>query len=177
MKKETITQKSIVLIGFMGAGKTTVGMELAKQYGRPFIDTDEEIEKAFGMPATEIFQTHGERAFRKKEKEVITAYARQPGNIISVGGGAFLQEELKEVCMSNSIVIFLEISWPYWQDRLSVLIDTRPVLQGKSIKEIQELFEQRQQVYRSHHLKVNTDNLTPEQTAQHIFTELQQQEH
>ncbi|MFC2947227.1 shikimate kinase [Virgibacillus sediminis] len=174
MKEGQITQKSVVLIGFMGAGKTTIGEELANQTGRSFIDTDQEIEKYFGMPATEIFQSRGEEAFRQKEKEVIINYAEQQGYIISVGGGAFLQEEIKETCLSNSVVAFLDISWPSWKERLSLLIDTRPVLQGKTMDEIQQLFEERQKIYRSsHHIEVKTDDFSPEQTAENIIKQLQ----
>lgn len=169
----TNKEKSIVFIGFMGVGKTTVGKELAKKLSRRFIDIDEEIENEFNMPATEIFKTFGEKAFREKEKSLITHFSKQNLNIISVGGGAFLQDEIREICLTNCMVIFLEMSWELWVDRIPLIIDTRPVLQGKSMDEIKDLFDKRHESYSTHHVKVLTDHMTPEDAADYIIETLE----
>lgn len=91
-KPRSYREKSIVFIGFMGSGKTTIGERVAKKLYRDFIDIDEEIEKEYGMPVTEIFRVHGEETFRAKEKEMITRLSTQPLKIISVGGGAFMNQ-------------------------------------------------------------------------------------
>lgn len=166
--------KNIVLIGFMGAGKTTVGKIVAGKLSRDFVDIDEEIEREFQIPTTEIFKQYGETFFRKKEKEVIEKYCRQKQKIISAGGGAFLQEEVRDICLNECTVFFLDLSWDSWKDRISLLIDSRPVLQGKSMDEIKALFYNRQSSYEKSHYKVLTDNLNPEETADSIIHLLQE---
>lgn len=164
-----VNEKSIVLIGFMGVGKSTVGQILANQLKRDFIDTDKEIEKQYQMPVTKIFETFGEATFRKKEKELITDLCQQKQKIISVGGGAFLQPEIRQICLEQTIVIYLDISWKVWRERLDILIATRPVLQGRSLEEIEELFYKRKEFYSEHHIKILTDHLSPEKIVENIM--------
>lgn len=171
-RKGSLKEKSIVFIGFMGVGKTTIGKLVAKKLYRDFIDIDEEIEKEFKMPVSQIFNEIGEKAFRQKEKEMIIEQCRQKLHIISVGGGAFLQEEIRQECLSSCIVFFLDLSWESWKERISMIIDSRPVLQGKTIEEIEELFYKRQEVYSAHHSKISTDNHEIEEVADYIVTSL-----
>lgn len=168
----SLREKSIVFIGFMGAGKTTVGQLVAKKLYRSFIDIDQEIEKEFEMPTSEIFKTFGEETFREKEKNMIDLFSKQKLKIISVGGGAFLQEEIRNICLSNCIVFYLDISWDSWKERLNILIDSRPVLQGRSLEEIEELFNKRQNTYSFHNSKLNTDNLESEEIADYLIESL-----
>ncbi len=168
-----VNTKSIILIGFMGVGKTTLGEELAKKLNRTFIDIDSEIESAYGMQTVDIFKDYGEEEFRKAEKAQIKKACATNGKIISVGGGAFLQEDIRSFCMENAIVLFLHISWDAWKDRISLLIDTRPILQGKNMHEIKKLFNERQAIYKDHHLKVNIDHLNVLEAVEIIEEELQ----
>ncbi|ARK31210.1 shikimate kinase [Halalkalibacter krulwichiae] len=165
-------EKSIVFIGFMGVGKTTIGKLVAQKLYRSFIDIDQEIEKEYGMPIPEIFQTIGEKAFREKEKETISRFCQQKLKVISLGGGAFLQEEIREMCLSNCIVFALDISWDRWKERLNIIIDNRPVLKGRSIDEIEELFYSRQEIYSNHNSKLVTDDLDVEEVADYITESL-----
>lgn len=167
-----LKEKSIVFIGFMGVGKTTIGRLVAKKLYRDFVDIDEEIEKEFNMPVSQIFSEIGEKVFREREKELIIKKCRQKLHIISVGGGAFLQEEIRKECLSSSIVFFLDLSWESWRDRISLIIDSRPVLQGKTLAEIEELYYKRQEVYSNHHSKIRVDNLNMEEIANHIVDSL-----
>ncbi|MFJ7640751.1 shikimate kinase [Peribacillus sp. NPDC097225] len=156
----------------MGVGKTTIGQKVAKKLYRDFIDIDQEIEKEFNMPTTEIFKRFGEKTFREKEKEVIERFSQQKLKILSLGGGAFLQEDIRDICLSNCIVFYLDLSWDYWKERISLLIDSRPVLQSKSLEEIEDLFKTRQEVYSYHHSKVNTNNLDVDEVADFIVDSL-----
>ncbi|MFJ7680448.1 shikimate kinase [Peribacillus sp. NPDC097264] len=156
----------------MGVGKTTIGQKVAKKLYRDFIDIDQEIEKEFNMPTTEIFKKFGEKTFREKEKEVIERFSQQKLKILSLGGGAFLQEDIRDICLSNCIVFYLDLSWDYWKERISLLIDSRPVLQSKSLEEIEDLFKTRQEVYSYHHSKVNTNNLDVDEVADFIVDSL-----
>ncbi|RLL46615.1 shikimate kinase [Oceanobacillus piezotolerans] len=173
MKDLALREKNIVLIGFMGVGKTTIGKEVAKRLYRDFLDIDEVIEKEYGMPTRQIFENFGEKEFRQKEKDTIVDLCHnQRLKVISVGGGAFLQEEIKEACLSKCIVFFLDLSWDAWQDRISSIIDSRPVLQGKNREDMRHLFDQRQPIYKDHHYKVTTDNLNVNEVADFIVDRL-----
>ncbi|WP_257985082.1 shikimate kinase [Bacillus sp. T33-2] len=158
----------------MGAGKTTVGELIAQKINRKFIDVDAEIEKEYNMPVSQIFSQIGEKAFREKEKDFITKISRNKSLVISLGGGAFLQDEIRKICLSSCIVLFLDISWENWKERISLLIDSRPVLQGKSAGEIKQLFDDRQEIYSHHHLKVQTDNRDACEVAECIIHLLKQ---
>jgi shikimate kinase len=167
-----LREKSIVFVGFMGVGKTTIGRRVAKKLYRDFTDIDEVIEKEYGMPTTEVFKMFGEQKFRQREKEIIVQLSKQPLNIISVGGGAFLQDEIRKACLENCLVFYLDLSWDSWKERISLIIDSRPVLQGKSLEEIEELFYSRQSAYSLHNSKVQTDNLDVEEIADYITDSL-----
>lgn len=165
-----IREKSLVFIGFMGVGKTTVAKLVAKKLYRDFIDIDEEIEKEYGMATTDIFNQFGEKEFREKEKDYVFHYCKQPLKVISLGGGAFLQDDIREFCMDNSIVFYLDISWDSWKDRLHMLVDSRPVLQDKSMEDIEKLFHERKTSYKKHNSKLMTDSYDPEEVAEYIIS-------
>lgn len=171
-KNTSLRMQSIVFIGFMGVGKTTIGQKVARKLYRDFIDIDQEIEKEFNMPTTEIFKKFGEKAFREKEKSVIESLSQQQLKIISVGGGAFLQEDIRNICLTNCIVFYLDLSWEYWKERIGLLIDSRPVLQSRSLEEIEKLFYTRQEIYSYHHSKVNTNDLDVDEVADFIVDSL-----
>lgn len=168
-----LREQNIVLIGFMGVGKTTIGSHLARKLYRDFVDIDQEIEQEYNMPTTEIFKTYGEQRFREIEKEhILKLCSNTRLKIISVGGGAFLQEEVKKACLASSIVFFLDLNWNSWKDRLKMLIDTRPNLQSKTLEEIEELFHSRQNIYAVNHSKIDTDQLDAEEVADYIIQTL-----
>lgn len=164
-----IREKNIVLIGFMGVGKTTVGQLVAKKLYRDFIDVDQEIEKIHNMPVSQIFQEMGETQFRQMEKEfIINACTNTRLKIISLGGGAYQQPEIRKVCLENCLVFFLDLSWDNWKDRLPLIIDSRPVLQNKSLDEIEKLYFSRMEAYSLHNSKISTNDLDPETAADYI---------
>ncbi|GIM46888.1 shikimate kinase [Collibacillus ludicampi] len=164
-----IREKNIVLIGFMGVGKTTIGKLVAQKLYRDFIDVDEEIEKIYKIPITQIFKELGEKEFRKFEKEFIVNTCSQTKlKVISLGGGAFLHEEVRNVCLSRCIVIYLDLSWESWKERLPLIIDSRPVLQNKTLEEIEEIFFKRREAYALHNSKICTNDLPPETVADSI---------
>ncbi|MFD2629119.1 shikimate kinase [Oceanobacillus kapialis] len=165
-------KKSIALTGFMGVGKTSIGKALAKKMGRQLIDIDSEIEKEVQLPVPEIFRLYGEEYFREKEKNVIDRYRQQDKKVLSLGGGAFLQPEVKDKCLESCYVIHLGLSWDKWTERCEQLIETRPVLQGKSMEEMKKLYYEREKIYLDYHLKVNTDNMSIDEVAEEIIRSL-----
>ena len=171
-RNDSLKEKSIVFIGFMGVGKTSIGKAVAKKLYRDFIDADQEIEKEYGMPVSKIFEQLGEKTFREKEKELVVNLCKRKLHIISLGGGSFLQEEIKKACLENCIVVYLDLTWESWKERLHMLIDSRPILQGKSLEEMETLFYERKQIYIDHHLKVLTDQQEIEEVADYIVESL-----
>ncbi|WP_152655194.1 shikimate kinase [Oceanobacillus sp. CFH 90083] len=172
MNKIPLREQSIVLIGFMGVGKTTIGQVVAQKLYRDFIDIDEEIERRFQMPPKEIFAQYGEATFRRYEKEIISEICHKRLKVISLGGGAFLQKEVRDICLATTTIFFLDLSWDSWKDRISLLMDSRPVLQGKNMEEIKQLFDDRQPIYGQHHSRVLTDNQQVEEVADYIVDSL-----
>lgn len=166
----SVPERNVVLIGFMGAGKTTVGKILADRLSREFIDVDELIASERGMPVTEIFKTLGEAAFRRMEKAYIKDLcSNKRCAVLSLGGGAFLQEEIREFCLSSADVVFLDIPWESWKSRLPLIRDSRPILQNKTDEEVKALYDARQAIYTQHHFKVNAGDRTPEAAAQDLI--------
>ena len=165
--------KNIVLIGFMGVGKTTVGRMLAEMLSWEFLDSDHVIEQKYRMPITEIFRKYGEPEFRRAERETIEELCtKHQRKVISLGGGAYAQDAVRDVCLRHCIVIYLDLSWRQWQKRRPMLAENRPILQTRTNKEIRDLFETRKQYYAHHHLKVRTDGMKSEQVARFIYRRL-----
>lgn len=166
-------EKNIIFIGFMGVGKTTIGKLVAEKLYRSFIDIDSEIETEFNMSIPDIFDKYGEKVFREKEKELILKHSNERLKVISIGGGAFLQEEIRDVCLRTSIVFLLDMSWESWEKRIDKLIDSRPILQNLSREGMRELFYKRQNIYAQHHLKYNTDHQSSEEVSDKIIESLE----
>src|ERR1700720_1066830 len=101
-------QRLIVLVGMMGAGKSTIGRRLAGRLGLPFLDADTEIEAAAGMSIPDIFETHGEPHFRDGEARVIARLLDSGPAVLATGGGAFLREETRNRIGSKAVSIWLK---------------------------------------------------------------------
>jgi len=163
---------NIILIGFMGAGKTTLAKWMAKNKNMTFIDTDELIEKQENRPIKEIFAKEGENYFRDLETKTIKELARTAKNsVISVGGGLVLREENVKILRSMGEIVFLETSKHELLKRLSDSKD-RPLLQGVDLsKKIDELMEAREDIYlRAATIKVNTNDRDMERIYKEIVS-------
>lgn len=99
--------RPLVLVGLMGAGKTTVGRRVATRLGVPFRDADEEIELAANMRVSEIFATLGEPAFRDGERRVIERLLAEPAHVLATGGGAFMNAQTRELIRESAISVWL----------------------------------------------------------------------
>lgn len=164
------SDRNIVITGFMGTGKTTVGQLVAESLGRPFIDTDVEIVKQTGMTVQEIFAKEGESGFRHIERRLCRFLAAQRGLVIATGGGMLVDAGNRDVMLASSSVICLTAAPDVILERLKDEADTRPLLRG----DWRALLEQRQSAYETIPIQVDTTDKTPEQVAQEIV-ELWQQ--
>ncbi len=124
------TGKPIVLVGLMGAGKTTVGRRLAQRLRLPFVDADAEIESAAGMSVSDIFAKFGEPHFRDGERRVIARLVDGTPKVIATGGGAFINDETRALILDQAISIWLDAEPAVLADRVRRR-DTRPLLRGK----------------------------------------------
>ena len=162
-------KKQIVLIGMMGSGKTTVGKQLAELLGWTFIDLDEEIEKRENKKISQIFNDNGEQYFRKTEKEAIKEFINNEKTILSLGGGAFENEESQKLLKEKSTVIFLKASCQKIFERIKNEIH-RPLLHKNfSIETIEFILQKRQKNYEKAHYKIVTDNKTPQEITNDIL--------
>ena len=139
--------ENIYLIGLMGAGKTTIGRQLATALKVPFYDSDKAIEEGTGVDIPTIFEYEGEKGFREREQKMLARLIEIDGIVLATGGGAILHEKNRQVLKKNGFVVYLECSVEHILKRTRR--DTkRPLLQSDNPKEsIETLFEQREAFY------------------------------
>jgi shikimate kinase len=141
------TGKPIVLIGLMGVGKTTVGRRLAQRMRLPFADADAEIEAAAGMTVADIFERFGEPYFRDGERRVIARLIDGTPKVVATGGGAFLNEQTRQLILDQAVAIWLDAEPHVLADRVRRR-DTRPLLRGRDAAEVlAELAQVRNPIY------------------------------
>ncbi|WP_321395777.1 shikimate kinase [Emcibacter sp.] len=139
--------KSLALVGLMGAGKTTVGMRLARRLGIPFVDSDAEIEVAAGHTISEIFEKFGEQNFRDGERKVIDRLISGPNIVLGTGGGAFMDENTRKTLKAKAITIWLRADIELLVERTSRR-NTRPLLKKGNPRQIlRDLAAKRYPVY------------------------------
>jgi shikimate kinase len=160
---------SIVLVGLMGAGKSTVGRRLAARLGLAFADSDEEIERAAGRSINEIFQRFGESEFRDGERRVIARLVAGPPKVIATGGGAFMNENTRTLILGNCISVWLDADVATLAERVSRR-DTRPLVSGKDPHQVlRDLAERRNPFYALAHIHVRGERLPHDRTVDQIL--------
>ncbi|WP_422345961.1 shikimate kinase [Parasphingorhabdus sp.] len=165
-------EKPLVLIGLMGVGKTTVGRRLAKRLNLPFVDADEEIEKAADLKIAEIFERFGEDYFRDGERRVIARLMEADRQVIATGGGAFMNDETRELILSKATAIWLDADIDILVNRVSRR-DTRPLLRNGDPEAIlRELAAKRNPVYAMAHHHVTGNDAPHDLTVENIIKAL-----
>jgi shikimate kinase len=165
-------RKTLVLVGLMGAGKSSVGRRLAARLGLPFIDADQEIEAAAGMTIEEIFARHGEPAFRDGERRVIARLLDNPAHVLATGGGAFMDARTRALIRERAISIWLHAELDELVRRVSRRTD-RPLLKGGDPRAVLErLIAERYPVYAEADVTVPSSIGSAEETVDRIIERL-----
>lgn len=168
--------RCIVLVGLMGVGKSTVGRRLAKRLGIPFVDSDEEIEKAADHKIAEIFDRFGEASFRDGERRVIARLIGGPPKVVATGGGAFLDDRLRALILETCVAIWLDADVETLAERVSRR-SHRPLLRGKDpLSLLSDLAAIRNPIYAEAHLHIQSQSMPHDRAVDRIvegLTELE----
>lgn len=162
MEKETeeFIDRPVVMVGLMGAGKTSVGRALARRLGIPFVDSDKEIEAAAGCSVVDIFSMYGEEEFRRVEQRVIERILDTPPalKVISTGEGAFITPAIRQMVLDRALSIWLKADLDLLVKRTGAR-DTRPqLLNTDSRKILEQLISERYEIYAQADITVETSD-------------------
>ena len=165
-----IKVKNIVLIGFMGTGKSTVGRILAGKLNRRFIDTDKEIEKLTGITVARLITNYGIIRFRSEETLLIKKLTQEENQVIATGGGTLLNPENDRLLRQNGIIICLTASPEVIHNRVKRKKKERPLLaKGDLMEQIKILTEERREIYQKADFTADTGNGSLEATVKSII--------
>jgi shikimate kinase len=169
-------KKTVVLVGMMGAGKTSVGRRLAATLGVPFRDADIEIEAAAGCTISDIFELFGEEAFRAGERKVLTRLLREAPHVLATGGGAFMDAGTRTKIRERAISVWLKADIDLLLERVARK-DHRPLLQNADRRAVLEnLLRLREPVYAEADITVLSDDGPHETVVKRIIAALEQRE-
>jgi shikimate kinase len=166
---------NVILIGFMGSGKTTIGRVLAQRLGLTLVDLDKEIEQQVGKSIAAIFAEEGELAFRQRETAMLNDVLAQSNQVISTGGGAVLAAHNREQMATHGIVVLLRSDVDVLLQRLQN-DKSRPLLQGDARANIARILEERKDAYNFAELEIDSGRLTVEEAVRTIADYYQQKQ-
>ena len=164
--------RRIVLTGFMGSGKTTVGPLVAARLGWHFIDADDVIEAEAGATIAELFARHGEAAFRERERAAIARLAADDALVLALGGGAIENQETRALLMASegTLLVHLEVDLATTLARCAGTEVTRPILGDRA--NLEARYRRRLPLYRTAHVSIAADALAPDEVADAVLQAL-----
>jgi shikimate kinase len=167
-------RRSVVLIGMMGAGKSSIGRRLAQRLGLPFVDADAEIEAAHaGVTIAEIFASYGEPYFRSGEQRVIARLLDSGPQVLATGGGAYMNAETRAGIAQKGISVWLKADFEVLMKRVKRRSTAdRPMLQGDPAQRIRHLMEERYPVYATADMTVMSRDVAHDTIVTEIIAEL-----
>ncbi len=158
----------------MGAGKTTVGRLLAESLQRPFYDTDSYLEATTGRTIDDFFLQQEEPEFRRLEAEAVAELLRRGPAVVALGGGALLDPRSRDIVRERALLVHLDVPWEDLRNRLSTFVETRPLLRGKKLAEVNRLYLERLPTYASTAaLRIDGGGLSPAQVAAEVLRALE----
>lgn len=170
--RKQLGPRSLVLVGMMGAGKTTIGRRLAKKLGLSFVDADSEIEAAAGMKIPDIFEMFGESGFRDGERRVIERLIKAGPHVLATGGGAFLNAQTREAIKENGLSIWLKAELHVLMERVKRK-ESRPLLLNANLEEtMRRLLEERSATYALADVVVESNDNTHDKVVASILEAL-----
>lgn len=173
MTASIAVDRPIVLVGLMGAGKSCIGRRLATRLGLNFTDADREIEQAAGCSIPEIFERHGEAAFRDGERRVILRLLDGGPHVLATGGGAFMDSRTREAIREKALSIWLRADLELLARRVQRRND-RPLLQVADPKaKLAELMAERYPVYAEADITVDSQDGPPEATVERVMAAIE----
>jgi len=164
---------NVILVGFMGAGKSVCGRLLARRLGRCFVETDEMIAAVEGRSIPEIFRDAGETRFRQLEGDTLESLKLKSGDVIATGGGTPCREGRMELLRELGTVVWLDGDVQELHARASQ-VGNRPMLEGRTLAEIEELYRSRQPYYRRAHITIDTTGIGADQVVARILSALRE---
>jgi shikimate kinase len=164
--------RRIILTGFMGSGKTTLGPILAARIGWSFIDVDDVIEAEAGATIAELFSRHGEAAFRERERDTIARLAAGESLVLALGGGAIEHQATRDLLLTapDTLLIHLEVELATTLKRCAGTELARPILADQT--NLVSRYQRRLPLYRMAHISISVDALVPEQIVEQILSAL-----
>ena len=167
-----ISDRTIALVGLMGAGKSTVGKRLADRLNRQFYDSDNEIEKAAGLSISDIFTLHGEAEFRRGERRVLERLLNEEPHVLATGGGAYLDPETRDLLREKAVTIWLNADLETLRRRVSRR-GHRPLLKAENPKGVlSRLLTERTPIYEQADLVVRSEEGPHKATVESILRAL-----
>jgi shikimate kinase len=174
--KITLT-KPVVLVGLMGAGKTTIGRRLAQALAVPFIDSDQEIVEAAGCSISDIFALYGESIFRDLEQRVLVRLIGASPSILATGGGAFINPMVRQAIKDHAISVWLKADLETLVERTSRR-DTRPLLKtGDKSEILAKLMDERYPIYAEADITIDSNASAHEAVVDRIMQALKERHH
>ena len=165
-------ERSIVFVGLMGAGKTAIGRKVAAALGLPFVDSDHEIETASRMTIPELFELYGEAEFRALEQRVIARVLESGPQVLSTGGGAFMNEQTRAAIADHGVSVWLKADIEVLMERVAKK-QNRPLLKTADPRAVMErLMAERYPVYASADVTVPTRDERKEVIAEEVIDAL-----
>ena len=161
-------KENLVFLGMMGSGKSSIGSIVSKKLNIDFIDIDKQIEKKMGMSITKIFQTKGEKYFREIEEITTLKILKSNNTVISLGGGAFLNNKIRKDILQNHISFWLNWDLKTLVNRIKNS-QKRPIAFKASKNELVELIKKRSIVYSKAMYKINCENFTKNEIVKNIL--------
>jgi shikimate kinase len=170
---QPIFDRPLVLVGLMGTGKSTVGKRLAARLHLPFVDADNEIERAAGLSIPEIFERFGESEFRDGERRVIARLIDGRPKVIATGGGAFMQDDTRALILERTTAIWLDADLDVLAERVGRRDGSRPLLRNRDPRQaLEELAAIRNPIYALAPVHVRSQPLPHEATVDNILKAL-----
>ena len=162
------SKENLVFLGMMGAGNSSIGSLVAKKLKLNFIDIDSEIEKTSGKSINKIFETEGENFFREIEEKITLNKLKLVSTVISLGGGAFMNRNIRTVVLKNHISFWLDWNEEVLLERINKS-KRRPVASNLSNKELIDLMKKRSNIYSKALYKIDCDNLSKSEITNKVI--------